>query len=921
MRRFLWAGLLTLAAVVVFMGLPVSPSAAQSGNPATVSYDFSQDDGSWWTGETENGRVWIDSGALHVLNHTTATFYQGTNIQERYTNYTLDLDSWLAGGTDDNFHYIVLHYNDAENNHKFGFSADGYVTAESTINGEAIDWVSPARSDTVRLGADVINHARFDVTGPEIRFYLNDVLIAEINEPRLTEGMIQLASASFDGEYSDVAFDNVLIQDRTAPPPPDKGSGNVPPADNSSPTPRQLTFAGVKTLDPEWSPDGQRIVFYSDIDGDREIFVMNAAGSNQQQLTNNTAPEYFPSWSPDGRQIVYISDQTGGFDIVVMDADGSSARNLGLKGSEEWFPLWSHDGSQLVFASDRSSDLDIYTMDLTGNNLQQLTASTNVWDYTEDVAPGSGEILFQSYQDDIGNYYAMDAAGGNVRQLTNDATAKGSAAWSPDGTKIVFSAGTSEQLDLFILDLTSNALTQLTDTVGGEWYPDWSPDGRQIIYAAEGYEADVSEIYILDLADHTSAGSTPVTANTGPSNTLEIDMAFESLLAELTAPGEFTIMDEDNNGQPDSYMYTTREAPANGQELMQAVTFYPENNSGRIALIFMSDTAQPQQMSYTLDIPKSFAAHVDDLAFSHTPTQIIDPDPVVMFNMSSDSEDNVILLESNSVQADGDDVTTVLHVLQGFQYERVRRHCIAEDPTSYNRMVCFRLAASTFPNHVTEADCDEIACITDQLNLGRDDHYLTCRAILTRDAWECSRITDSTQAQTCTNNLELAMQRRCEYLTGAEEAICLTEGGITGGNTTTDNTDSNQSASGNQETSNNTLPREGAWLMSGQMSSDHWEGVEPSGDEPITLRQCGAGSFDYTSTTYGTLADICHDGPNLQPVSLGVFERQKIDATTGANEGFIRITVTSPTTATYYGETFVPAGTVFSEGTLTWQHD
>ncbi|MFQ5473818.1 MAG: TolB family protein, partial [Dehalococcoidia bacterium] len=79
---------------------------------------------------------------------------------------------------------------------------------------------------------------------------------------------------------------------------------------------------------PDWSPDGTRIAFQSDRDGDPDIFVMNADGSNPVRLTDDFASDTDPAWSPDGTRIAFQSDREGEFDIFVMNADGSGQTRL-----------------------------------------------------------------------------------------------------------------------------------------------------------------------------------------------------------------------------------------------------------------------------------------------------------------------------------------------------------------------------------------------------------------------------------------------------------------------------------------------------------------------------------------------------------------------------------------------------------------
>ncbi len=75
---------------------------------------------------------------------------------------------------------------------------------------------------------------------------------------------------------------------------------------------------------PEWSPDGQKIVFDSNRDGNFEVYVIDADGSNVQRLTHNDKADARPAWSPDGQRIVFHSNH----EIYVMDADGGNIEQL-----------------------------------------------------------------------------------------------------------------------------------------------------------------------------------------------------------------------------------------------------------------------------------------------------------------------------------------------------------------------------------------------------------------------------------------------------------------------------------------------------------------------------------------------------------------------------------------------------------------
>ena len=80
---------------------------------------------------------------------------------------------------------------------------------------------------------------------------------------------------------------------------------------------------------PEWSHDGKWIVFHSRRDGgEAEIYVMRADGSGLRRLTNNNAADVYPAFSPNGKKIVFQSNRDGYKDLYIMNADGSEQRRL-----------------------------------------------------------------------------------------------------------------------------------------------------------------------------------------------------------------------------------------------------------------------------------------------------------------------------------------------------------------------------------------------------------------------------------------------------------------------------------------------------------------------------------------------------------------------------------------------------------------
>ena len=102
-------------------------------------------------------------------------------------------------------------------------------------------------------------------------------------------------------------------------------------------------------------PATGHIAFMSPRDGNLEIYVMNADGSNPVNLTHNRSSDSGPAWSPDGKRIAFTSVRGGNYEIYVMNADGADQTNLTDNRAIDDEPAWSPDGKCIAFQSNRYS--------------------------------------------------------------------------------------------------------------------------------------------------------------------------------------------------------------------------------------------------------------------------------------------------------------------------------------------------------------------------------------------------------------------------------------------------------------------------------------------------------------------------------------------------------------------------------------
>jgi Tol biopolymer transport system component len=250
----------------------------------------------------------------------------------------------------------------------------------------------------------------------------------------------------------------------------------------------QLTAAPLEDHAPSWSADYKRIAFLSKRNGSRSIFVMNADGSGQTQVT--TAPlgkqDTWPHFSPDGNRLVFQSDRTGNNELYVVNVDGTNLTQITDSPGYDSEPIWGVDGRIYFSCNWFSTDPYVYnicSVNPAGGDAKRHTTAQHA-DRHPRLSPSGKALLFDRQLRDGSNGREIRmvgvAGGAETLVISSPAGAPGAyaPAWSRDGKKMAYTlsnAFPATASAIMVYDFATGASKQLTAPgTGYNSYPAWA---------------------------------------------------------------------------------------------------------------------------------------------------------------------------------------------------------------------------------------------------------------------------------------------------------------------------------------------------------------------------------------------------------------------------------------------------------------
>ena len=249
-----------------------------------------------------------------------------------------------------------------------------------------------------------------------------------------------------------------------------------------------------------------RIVFQSNMDGDNEIYMIS--GEKVIKLTDNTWEDQYPVWSPDGEKIAFSANPEGNFNIYTMDASGAGIEALTSFPGDEETPAWYPDGKRIAFtrlvkqlAGKKQS---LYAVDIRTKSTEKIIPRFNKNHAIPHFSLESPLMAFT-----VKRTFGWDVAVYDLEDHKIDYVEEGGkscrARFSNDGKKLAYvSTKTDGKGDISLMKPDGSQKTRMIQRdETHDYFPSWSPDGRRIVFSS-GLEHDIESDWQILVYDFDS---------------------------------------------------------------------------------------------------------------------------------------------------------------------------------------------------------------------------------------------------------------------------------------------------------------------------------------------------------------------------------------------------------------------------------
>ena len=239
------------------------------------------------------------------------------------------------------------------------------------------------------------------------------------------------------------------------------------------------------------------IVYVSDTDGDRDIYVVDPKTGESSRLTNNGGPDEDPRWSPDGRQIAYVTRESGDKEINVISGEGVDLTRLTDNPGLDASPRWAPNQEMLAYVSEADPDggteggvsSEIYSIALESKEVDQITFGGPAEELGDWSPDGEWLVFYNMEPEEQQGLWIRNPAGVNLLRLTEGQDSQ--PAWSPDGKYIAFVRQQEDAQVIYVGqpakgDSWDDGVEETRLTQGGfnDYAPAWHPNSKTLAFVS-----------------------------------------------------------------------------------------------------------------------------------------------------------------------------------------------------------------------------------------------------------------------------------------------------------------------------------------------------------------------------------------------------------------------------------------------------
>ncbi len=258
----------------------------------------------------------------------------------------------------------------------------------------------------------------------------------------------------------------------------------------------QITKNQWIDFNPSISPNSDKILFISDRDGNREIYISDLEwldgytgwrAKTLINITNSIENDWTPVYSPIENKIAFSTyyPQNDNYDIFIMNDDGTEKENLTNTSSYEKFPQFSPDGTFLIYQGWEKGYMDIFFLGLLEKNIINITRNTrsnDIISHGNFFSPDGQTIVFTSERDGNRNIYTSKINGTGLKQITKHEANDYEPVFSPDGQTIAFTSERDGNKQIYLYDNSNGSIKNISNHKKDDWNARFYPDNNKIIF-------------------------------------------------------------------------------------------------------------------------------------------------------------------------------------------------------------------------------------------------------------------------------------------------------------------------------------------------------------------------------------------------------------------------------------------------------